>query len=191
MSRKSSARPSSKSTKAKAKAKKTAKAQADTKTKSGAAQTEQSQDKKILSLLPAETVRKLINGAIRHGDEVREANKGHGKIMKEAIKKGLNRKAFTVLKQFVKLGRDDPQELYVTLAHFDDMRTKIDLDGLAEPGLVGPGTELIEQDDLLEREDGDDEKPAKAAKPGPAVDGPRSTVSEIARNAGAETAPAK
>lgn len=139
-----------------------------------------SKPKSINSLLSAQEVNRLVDGALRHQAEVASANSDHGKVVAEAVKKGMNRTAFTLIKMLVKLGRNPKKqgELYVVLAHFDDMRKKVELDELAgvQGDMVGAGTENIKTEDLVDQ----------AKKPGPAVAGAPTTVEELARAAGAQ-----
>jgi hypothetical protein len=111
--------------------------------------------KKAFPLVGRNDLNRLLEQAAILKNRAASANGSRSELIGTYVtKKHLHAGAFRSISRLWKLGQDDPQKLWLELAHFDDMREKAGLDRMAK-----------EQGQLLPAiEDGEESKPEKAEK---------------------------
>jgi hypothetical protein len=84
-------------------------------------------------LIGRNDLRRLLEEAAILGNRASSANGSRNELVGEYVKnKHLHAGAFRIISRWAKLGEDDPQKLWLELAHLDDMRSKAGIDRIAK-----------------------------------------------------------
>jgi hypothetical protein len=90
-------------------------------------------DRKAFPLIGRNDLRRLLEEAAILGNRASSANGSRSDLIAEYVKsKHLHAGAFRTIARWAKLGEDDPQKLWLELAHIDDMREKAGIDRMAK-----------------------------------------------------------
>ncbi len=89
--------------------------------------------KKAFPLIGRNDLNRLLEEAAIFHNRASSATGALGELIKDYVqKKHLHAGAFKIVNRWKKLGDDDPQKLWLELAHVDDMRAKAGIDRIAK-----------------------------------------------------------
>jgi hypothetical protein len=89
--------------------------------------------KKAFPLIGRNDLNRLLEEAAIYHNRASSATGALGELIKDYVqKKHLHAGAFRIVNRWKKMGDDDPQKLWLELAHVDDMREKSGLDRIAK-----------------------------------------------------------
>jgi hypothetical protein len=119
---------------------------------------------KAFPLIARNDLRRLLEEAAILNNRASSANGSRSQLIAEYVKtKHLHAGAFRIVSHWAKLGEDDPQKLWLELAHVDDMREKAGIDRLAEvqgqllPAIADEAEKVAKPAESAEPDEVDDE----------------------------------